>query len=496
MESQKISLCLTTYNRSDLVIRAISNVIDHPVITEIVIVDDCSTDENYQKLRQLLIQLNSCKVRLYRNSINLDCYQNKKRSVELATNEWVIIFDSDNIIDNSYIDNLLQYEWDKHCIYAPDFARPQFDYRNFSDSLINIGNLKDFVDRKMFDTIINTCNYFVNRSEYLKVHRSELDPHAADTCYFNYCWIMYGNSIFVVQDLQYEHMVHDGSHYKEHNHKSNHFFSELMARFRELSTQTIKKSRVSFKPMGRAGNFFFEAAAAYAYALKHNLEFSIPSTTNDHKWNPLYLQHLINKDYISGKEDVVIEETEFFKHNEIPFKEEWRYDKQIVLSGYFQNPKYFELYRKEILEAFNIPVFANEECVSIHIRRGDYLIYTDKHPAFSDEYMQDAMAHFRKMGLKKFIVFSDDMPWCKNYFSANKFNWADVVYSEGKSEMEDIAGIAGCDHHINSSSTFSWWGAWLNENDNKVVITPKEWLLHKHANQWTPEIIPSEWIKM
>lgn len=82
--------------------------------------------------------------------------------------------------------------------------------------------------------MINTCNYFVNKKEYLKIHKSDIDPHAADTAYFNLNWIKAGNTIKVVFGLKYQHDIHDGSHYKEHNHKSNGLFDEIMQEFRGL----------------------------------------------------------------------------------------------------------------------------------------------------------------------------------------------------------------------------------------------------------------------
>lgn len=543
----KISLCITTYNRTNLVVRAFSQVLNHPNIDEVVIVDDCSTEENYQALRSLLIGLKSPKVKLFRNKVNLDCYQNKKRAVELASNEWVILFDSDNILGMDYVDKLVaQEEWALDCIYAPDFAKPHFSYAELSNENIYASNVSSLMGRKNFDCMINTANYFVNRKWFLKIHKSDIDPHAADTAYFNYCWLNSGCTIKVVQGLQYQHDVHDGSHYKEHNHKSNGLFDELIGKFKTMSINEFKNnayhvlpseihsqyaalkrdtsiiavqgksgsgksftsdeqdyteiinhvfpetSIVTAKPQGRMGNALFQYGAAFAYAKKHGLRFSIPTQTNDPKWNPIYLDHLLIP---HGMPDVSIKEKIHFKYDELEFHEEWRYGKVVELDGYFQNPKYFQEYRKEILEAFGFKWEAKEDTISIHERRGDFLIYTDKHPAFSDEYMCEAMDMFRGLGFKKFLVFSDDIPWCRGYFNDIKFNWAQIDFQEGKSEMEDIAGIASCAGHINSPSTFSWWGAWLGSR-TAVTATPKVWLLHAHSNEFTEEIIPSDWMRI
>lgn len=508
-DTRKISLCLTTYNRSDLVVRAISQIINHPNIDEIVIVDDASEEYHYQQLKRLLVQVGNPKVKLYRNQTNADCYKNKKISVELASNEWVIIFDSDNIINDSYIDKLLTIQqWDSNTIYAPSFAKPHFNYTSFNDIFLYKGNIGNFSRATGFDALINTCNYFVNKENYILVHNDLINPHAADTCYFNLCWIKAGFTILVVPGLEYQHMVHDGSHYKEHNHKSNDLFIKLIQEFQSMpessfkhpkliQEKTVFKSTVTFTPMGRMGNFLFEAAAALAYALKHGLDFSPPSQTNDPKWNPIYLQHAISINYVPGKQDILLKEQTYFKYDPLEFKEEWKYDRQIVLSGYFQNPKYFEQYRAEIIRLFSGFIDPQYNTCSIHIRRGDYLQYPDKHPPFSDNYITNAIDYIKsKTNINRFIVFSDDIPWCRSYFSDQKFESLQIEYSEGKTEQEDMAGMANCEHNINSSSTFSWWGSWLNTANNKIVITPKIWLLHKHANEWTDEIIPKEWIKI
>ncbi len=231
----KISLCLTTYNRSDMVIRAISQVLDHPMIDEIVIVDDCSDYEIYKDLCSKIDLLagDNEKIVVHRNESNLDCYRNKHRSIELAKNDWCIIFDSDNVIDHSYIDKLIDLQ--PKTIYAPDFARPHFDYRHFGGLTIDKSNISSIINFKAYECLINTCNYVVNRTEYLEVWDGSIDPHTADTAYFNYCWLKAGNKIHVVEGMQYEHEVHDGSHYKNNNHKTGDFFEVVMEKIKQLS---------------------------------------------------------------------------------------------------------------------------------------------------------------------------------------------------------------------------------------------------------------------
>lgn len=230
-----ISLCITTWNRVDMVIKAFERVLDDDRISEIVIVDDHSDSNSYDLLKSKLETLNDKKIKLYRNDINLDCYRNKREAISRATNEWCIILDSDNVIDVSYIDSLFCHApWYKHIIYSPEFARPHFDFREMTGNVISRECVHLFVDVKPFHWLINAMNYFVNRSEYLSVWDGSIDPHTADTIFQNYNWISAGNSIFVVQGMQYDHLVHSGSHYKNNVRKTGTLFEDLMKKLKTI----------------------------------------------------------------------------------------------------------------------------------------------------------------------------------------------------------------------------------------------------------------------
>lgn len=83
--------------------------------------------------------------------------------------------------------------------------------------------------------MINTMNYFVNRDEYLRVWDKDMkEPWTADSAYQNYRWLEAGNMIHVLAGLQYEHRVHDGSHYQEHNRKTGKLFDQVMDKMRAL----------------------------------------------------------------------------------------------------------------------------------------------------------------------------------------------------------------------------------------------------------------------
>jgi glycosyltransferase involved in cell wall biosynthesis len=195
------------------------NVYDDDRISEIIISDDHSDSSTYYALEKHIDVLP--KVKMFRNERNIDCYRNKKSAIELATNEWCILLDSDNIIGTDYLDKLFSISyWNTNIIYTPDFAMPQFSFKEFSGMLISKENVHYIVDTSMGETMLNAANYFVNRNEYLKVWDGSIDPVTSDSIYMILKWLEVDNMIQVVDGLQYQHRVHNGSHYQNEKHRT------------------------------------------------------------------------------------------------------------------------------------------------------------------------------------------------------------------------------------------------------------------------------------
>ncbi len=202
---------------------------------------------------------------------------------------------------------------------------------------------------------------------------------------------------------------------------------------------------VSTRRFGRLGNELFQYAAVIGYAAKHGLEWSIPRSTNDAVWNPIHFPDLHNSKWVEGKEDVLVNENWNMQihYQDIPFIEEWR-DKQIVLNGYYQSHKYFDHCRDAVLHAFGLPWEMNKGVCSIHVRRGDYLLYPTKHPVVNMIYLVQAVDAMKKIGIKRFKFFSDDIPWCVTCGINLQFPDCEFEYSTGKSEMEDLVDMSCC----------------------------------------------------
>ncbi len=178
--------------------------------------------------------------------------------------------------------------------------------------------------------------------------------------------------------------------------------------------------------------------------------------------------------------------------------------------GYFQNEKYFKHIRNELLQRFSLkePLDAENtevleqikttNSVSIHIRRGDYvsLDYVNKiHGVCSLDYYKEAIEYIAKKIENSrenphFFLFSDDIEWVKANLKID-YPYTVVDFNQKKSHF-DLELMKNCKHNIVANSSFSWWGAWLNENPEKIVIAPKNWIA---ANQKC-DIVPSEWVKL
>jgi hypothetical protein len=134
--------------------------------------------------------------------------------------------------------------------------------------------------------------------------------------------------------------------------------------------------------------------------------------------------------------------------------------------------------------------------VSIHIRRGDFSKKAETnlyHGILSSDYYKQAIEIISsKINSPKFYIFSDDINWAKENLIV-----PEAVYASGqisKTHFEDLYLMSQCHHNIIANSSFSWWGAWLNDNPEKIVIAPKNWF--NKGPKDTQDIIPGDWIKI
>jgi hypothetical protein len=222
------------------------------------------------------------------------------------------------------------------------------------------------------------------------------------------------------------------------------------------------------------GNQLFQYFMGYALSRKKNIP--IVYSTNNYKLSHFNfpIKFVQNKTSINN---LLIRDSSFNYRN-IPICSNCR------IRGYWQSEKYFKDYRNDILKLFNIQT-TSLETISVHVRRGDYLLSTSKHPVQNNKYYIDAVNILGQN--MKVYVFSDDMNWCKNNLPKT---WH---FIENQTDIQDFIMMAKNKYHVISNSTFSWWAAWIN---GEKVIAPKKWFGPelKHLN--TQDIIPEKWIKL
>lgn len=235
--------------------------------------------------------------------------------------------------------------------------------------------------------------------------------------------------------------------------------------------------------IGRLGNQMFQYAALRSLAKKFNYEYCLPI------FNSKCYDNLGNPEDLNLLECFELNNEEKKNTDLYPIKlEAVGFDDQIFhkcpdnidLHGYFQDLKYFEANEEDIRKSFifkknylNIAhnyfylAFGNEEVISLHIRRGDY-IHQSHHPVQTIEYYSKALRFFNKD--LKVLIFSDDVSWAEQQeiFQSERF-----FFSRNNNTAVDLCMQTFCKYHIIANSSFSWWGAWLA--NSKKVIKPKLW---------------------
>jgi hypothetical protein len=267
--------------------------------------------------------------------------------------------------------------------------------------------------------------------------------------------------------------------------------------------------------IGGLGNQLFQYAAAKSLAIEKKKKLRIDiSQFGSYKLHNYALNHFNITSNIYKKPNKYLRKITSFFYKNIRYKEVgFGYNKDLIqidgaavfLVGYFQSEKYFLKYEKEIRKDFEIitPLkkitketieqIQKVNSVSIHIRRGDYLI-NPMHNTNKEYYYEKALEIIEnRIENPVFFVFSDDMDWVKLNFSTKR-ETVFIDFNDALTNFEDLKLMSSCKHNIIANSSFSWWGAWLNQNPDKIVIAPKQWF--NDDSIYSEDIIPTSWIKI
>lgn len=191
---------------------------------------------------------------------------------------------------------------------------------------------------------------------------------------------------------------------------------------------------------------------------------------------------------------------------------EWLYDPQfekfsgsVYLNGYWQSYRYFENAADPIraeIQPTSAPSNGNQtwlarirsvNAVCLHVRRGDYLRSPSNVPLVCPRsYYDAAIRHVRRvLENPQVFVFSDEMAWCRDAFAATEVAFVDVNGPDDA--VDELRLMAACRHHIIANSSLSWWGAWLAQHQDQIVIAPSQWI----AGAAAPiDLLPPHWTKL
>lgn len=180
----------------------------------------------------------------------------------------------------------------------------------------------------------------------------------------------------------------------------------------------------------------------------------------------------------------------------------------IYFKGFYQSEKYFEEVKEDVRKLFTFDlkkanvkslqvmqqILYEDNSVSLHVRRGDYLNlkHWDSIGCVCQlPYYRNALLKIKSMVSEPvFYVFSDDIEWVKQNLDLDNAIYVD--WNNGRDSWQDMMLMSCCRNHIICNSTFSWWGAWLNPHDDKIVIAPEQWSKNIESNT----VVPQSWIKV
>ena len=279
---------------------------------------------------------------------------------------------------------------------------------------------------------------------------------------------------------------------------------------------------IRIKLSGGLGNQMFQFATGFAIAKKNNLRLSLDLNYINKRqlFNGFELEKIFN---IYSKVSFLNKPLSFrsmsFKEilNKIDvtfynFKEpHFHYTETILdipkhsfLDGYWQSENYFKDYTNEIKEIFNFPEELDEQnllisndinknnSISVHIRRGDFLLKTNYNHLIDlkDYYLKAIKESSKFFKNPKYFIFTDDPLWVTNNFVLDH-SYIVVDINRGSKSFLDMYLMSLCKSNIIANSSFSWWGAWLNNKKDKIVYAPKNWFNDKSI--CTNDLIPSSW---
>lgn len=205
------------------------------------------------------------------------------------------------------------------------------------------------------------------------------------------------------------------------------------------------------------------------------------------------IEGMFNKRYFFEKSQKFLNIDQLIKYSYFDgYWQSWKYVNNV--SNDLRNEFQLKKTNKSFLKKEN--EIKKEDGVFVGIRCGDYLESkkaTRKFGGFQKEYYLNAMEYLAKrIHNPKFYIFSNDLDFVKKNLPIAKYKYEYCNQNRRYNDLEEMFLMGSCKHAVISNSTFNWWGAWLINNKNKIVIAPKKWFYNNKSS----DIVPPEWIRL
>jgi hypothetical protein len=274
------------------------------------------------------------------------------------------------------------------------------------------------------------------------------------------------------------------------------------------------------KLMGGLGNQMFQYAIARNLSLRHNVNLKIDlSFLNNRNMGP----NFVYRDYDLSLFEIEPDfDVDFSKKIMVANQPHYHYSQSymdtvsnllidggsVLLDGYWQSPFFFSEFEEQIRKDFEfinkvenetgeikemLELINSKNSVMVNVRRTDYL-NTSFHGVMGLDYLNQSKEIIEsKVENPHYFIFSDDVEWCRENIKFENMTLVDHRY-KGKKFGFYLQLMSKCKHFIIPNSTFAWWAAWSNTDEEKVVIAPKQWFTDNNIN--TADLIPSNWIRI
>lgn len=363
--------------------------------------------------------------------------------------------------------------------------------------------------KKMLDKICQPCsnnNILYDLSQYEWCAADNVMYDSVNSFAFTYP-LTISNTMFL-SEIHIDHLENHviANTIIKHVHKKNNKLN--------LFVNTDKNKQVKMVLHSGMCNQMFMIFATIAYSIQNKMDYIFYShiTKSMDNYTPNYFHNLVNK--IKHKTTMYIDnDIPSYLENDFEYKPIPQYNGSFNMKGFFQSYKYFENEFNEIMDITGIRqqrqnirneycnIFNGKPCISIHFRIGDYQHLQQNHPIVAIEYYQNSLKYLEKCinlhnyNILYFCQECDNQIVTECINKLNQNNYTFIKVNDDIPDWKQMLMISLCHHHIIANSTFSWWGAYICNNKDKIVCTPlKKWFGPALAKHNTKDLCPPEWI--